>query len=261
MPSRPPDTASDAVSDTASDAAICVAPAVPADTAPGRLPAGLSAGLPAALLCDMDGTLVDTEREWLLAVAALLDEEGLPSGEAALAPFAGATLADSAARLIEQHGLRATREELFSRLDGDFTRRVAAGVAVQPGALAFLDRARALGVPTALVTASERHLTDLVLETLGAHRFDLTVAGTEGGRSKPYPDPYLAAATRLGADPADCLAVEDTPTGAAAALAAGCRLLAVPTVPGIEPGPRTLFAASLVGLDPAALPLSGSLPA
>lgn len=49
--------------------------------------------------------------------------------------------------------------------------------------------------------------------------------------------------------PQDCLAVEDTPTGAAAALAAGCRLLAVPSVPGIEPGPRTVLVASLAEAD------------
>ncbi len=196
---------------------------------------------PAALLCDMDGTLVDTEHQWLAVVAALLTEHGVEPTPDTLAPFAGAAIDTAAALLADRHGVPGTA----GRLDREFTALVAAGVSVQPGALRLLDRAAELGVPVALVTASERKVADLVLEGLGAERFAASVAQGETGRGKPHPDPYLAAARALGADPADCLAVEDTPTGAQAALAAGCGLLAVPSVPGIEPGPRTYLYASL----------------
>ncbi|MFI5807789.1 HAD family hydrolase [Streptomyces sp. NPDC051561] len=196
---------------------------------------------PAALLCDMDGTLVDTEHQWLEVVAALLEEHGIEATPDALAPFAGAAIDTAAALLADRHGLAGTAE----RLDREFTALVAAGVTTQPGALSLLDRARELGVPVALVTASERKVADLVLKGLGTERFAASVAQGDTLRGKPHPDPYLAAARALGADPADCLAVEDTPTGAAAALAAGCRLLAVPSVPGIDPGPRTVLVASL----------------
>ncbi|BDH09838.1 HAD family hydrolase [Streptomyces hygroscopicus] len=210
--------------------------------------------LPAALLCDMDGTLVDTEHQWLDAVAGFLREQGLAATDEVLADFAGAPVDTAAERLVHTYGVRLGITRTAARLDEDFTAKVASGVTVQPGALRLLDRARALGIPAALVTASERHVADLVLRTLGAHRFALSVTSGEAPRGKPHPDPYLAAAAGLGVDPADCLAVEDTPTGAAAALAAGCRLLAVPSVPGIVPGPRTAVVASLEDVDLADFP-------
>ncbi|MGD3111051.1 HAD family hydrolase [Streptomyces sp. YGL11-2] len=220
---------------------------MPTPTPPDR-------ALPAALLCDMDGTLVDTEHQWLATVAGFLRDQGAPAGDEAVTSFAGAPIDDAAARLVRDHGIRIGLTRTAALLDRDFTARVAAGVAVQPGALRLLDRARALGIPAALVTASERHVADLVLRTLGAHRFALSVTSGEAPRGKPHPDPYLAAAAGLGVDPAHCLAVEDTPTGAAAALAAGCRLLAVPTVPGIVPGPRTAVVASLEDVELTDLP-------
>ncbi|MDK1473830.1 HAD family phosphatase [Streptomyces sp. 549] len=202
-------------------------------------------GRPAALLCDMDGTLVDTEHEWLLTVAELLEHVGAEKGTgvSGVTEFAGLTVADAATRVAACTVL--TEADAAGRLDAEFTRRVAAGVRVQPGALELLDAARAMGVPVALVTASERPVADLVLAALGTERFVLSVANGESARGKPHPEPYLAACTRLGVDPADCLAVEDTPTGVRAALAAGCRVLAVPSVPGIEPGPRTTVTDSL----------------
>ncbi|MGW8380047.1 HAD family phosphatase [Streptomyces sp. ODS28] len=203
----------------------------------------------AALLCDMDGTLVDTERDWLAAVAARL---GTRTDDPAVLPFAGLTLADGA-RMLAPHLPGLTEERAAELLGEDFSARVAAGVTVQPGALRLLEDAKALGVPVALVTASERPVADLVLDRLGRDRFAFSVAAGEAGRDKPHPDPYLRAARELGVSPGDCLAVEDTPTGAEAALAAGCRLLAVPTVPGIAAGPRTLLASSLEHVDLAGL--------
>ncbi|QHC26692.1 HAD-IA family hydrolase [Streptomyces sp. GS7] len=202
----------------------------------------------------MDGTLVDTEHQWLATVAGFLRDQGAPAGDEVVTSFAGAPVDDAAARLVRDHGIRIGLTRTATLLDRDFTARVAAGVAVQPGALRLLDRAEELGIPAALVTASERHVADLVLRTLGAHRFALSVTSGEAPRGKPHPDPYLVAAAGLGVDPARCLAVEDTPTGAAAALAAGCRLLAVPTVPGIVPGPRTAVVASLEDVELTDLP-------
>nr|BFE82310.1 hypothetical protein GCM10020093_049110 [Planobispora longispora] len=88
-------------------------------------------------------------------------------------------------------------------------------------------------MPIALVSASPRRIVDVVLRTVGAGRFRLVVAAEDAERGKPAPDPYLRAAAGLGVDPGDCVAVEDSPTGIAAALAAGCRVVAVPrAVPG-----------------------------
>lgn len=213
---------------------------------------------PAALLCDMDGTLVDTERDWLATLAELLAAHGAAADQAALAPFAGLPLDGAATLVAERTDLAADAAE--AQLGETFTARVRAGVTVQPGALSLLDSARALGIPVALVTASERPIADLVLDTLGRHRFTCSVAHRETERGKPHPDPYLAAARLLEAAPESCLAVEDTPTGAASALAAGCRVLAVPTVDGIPEGPGTLLVGSLEEVDLTRLPFAAPAP-
>ncbi|WP_267883251.1 HAD family hydrolase [Streptomyces sp. NHF165] len=263
-PSSPPGPTPGSDPRSPSGPAPAHAPGGAPDRAAGPASGPAGAALPAALLCDMDGTLVDTERDWLATIAALLAEHtghtantghtgSSEHGPDGLDTYAGLPLADAAERLAERIGTL-TPETVRARLDETFTARVRAGVAVQPGALALLDSARDLGVPVALVTASERPVADLVLATLGTHRFACSVTAGETSRGKPHPDPYLAAAATLGVRPEDCLAVEDTPTGAASALAAGCRVLAVPTVDGIAPGPRTLLVASLAEADLTALP-------
>ncbi|CAL9460067.1 HAD family hydrolase [Streptomyces sp. enrichment culture] len=208
--------------------------------------------LPAALLCDMDGTLVDTERDWLATLAELLTAHGAAADDTALRPFAGLPLEDAAALVAERTGLPA--DSTADQLGEAFLARVRAGVTVQPGALPLLDGARALGIPVALVTASERVVADLVLDTLGHHRFTCSIAHGEAPHGKPHPAPYLTAARRLGVPPEDCVTLEDTPTGAASALAAGCRVVAVPTVPGIQEGPRTFVVSSLTQVDLTRLP-------
>ncbi|NUU25422.1 MAG: HAD family hydrolase, partial [Streptomycetaceae bacterium] len=107
----------------------------------------------------------------------------------------------------------------------------------------------AAGVPLALVTASYRAIVDAVLPSLGAHHFSVTVAGDEVERSKPHPDPYLAAATGLGVDPARCIVLEDSPTGVAAGEAAGCVVIAIPSMTDIPAGPRRTVIPSLDGID------------
>lgn len=200
----------------------------------------------------MDGTLVDTERDWLAALAELLASYGATADPAEIATaFAGLPLADAATLVAERVSL--TAGEAKDVLDRTFTARVQAGVTIQPGALALLDGARDLGLPVGLVTASERAVTDLILRTLGPHRFDCSVTSGETPRGKPHPDPYLAAAAALNVPAEACLAVEDTPTGVASALAAGCRVLAVPTVAGITAGPRTTVITTLTGITLTAL--------
>jgi HAD superfamily hydrolase (TIGR01509 family) len=97
-----------------------------------------------------------------------------------------------------------------------------------PGAAELLAALRAEGVPTALVTNTEREMVDVALQTLGAANFDTVVCGDEVAFAKPHAEPYLAAARALGVQPGRCVAIEDSPTGLASARAAGCVLLAIP---------------------------------
>ena len=110
---------------------------------------------------------------------------------------------------------------------------------------------RAAGVPCALVTMSYARLVDAALAQLPAGSFDVLVTGDEVKRGKPHPEAYLTAAERLGVDPAACVAIEDSPAGAASAEAAGARVLVVPQAVEVPTGPRRTHVASLkgIGLD------------
>jgi HAD superfamily hydrolase (TIGR01509 family) len=88
------------------------------------------------------------------------------------------------------------------------------------------------GIPVAVASSSPRARLDATLRAAGLHElFDVTVAGDEVARGKPAPDLFLAAAERLGVAPADCVAVEDSPPGVAAAVAAGMTVVAVARKP------------------------------
>ncbi|MER6361253.1 HAD family phosphatase [Kitasatospora sp. NPDC001527] len=209
---------------------------------------------PAAVLFDMDGTLVDTEQLWWQAAAELADELHHSLTDADAPEVLGQAIEHTAAHLHRVSGTSLTEAELATRLGDSFAGKVAAETVPRPGALALLASLRDARVPTALVSASPRRVVDLVLSTLGRDWFAVTLAAEDTPRTKPAPDPYLAAAARLGLDPASCVAVEDTPTGVASATAAGCAVLAVPSsdVP-IPDGSRVTLLDSLEHADLALL--------
>ena len=211
-----------------------------------------STGLQAVLL-DMDGTLVDTEDFWWEAESGLLAELGHQLDAADRQVVVGGPMSRVVAHLLAVSGVPLTPEEVGPMINDRFAELVGRGVPVLPGAVELLDELSAAGIPAVLVSASHRRIIDLVLKTLGAHHFAFSVAGDEVARTKPYPDPYLAAAARLGADPARCVVVEDSPTGVASGEAAGCRMVAVPSVTPIEPAPGRTVLASLQQVDVALL--------
>ncbi|MEU8362256.1 HAD family phosphatase [Nonomuraea sp. NPDC048882] len=170
-------------------------------------------GGPDAVLLDMDGTLVDTEGLWWQAVAAVA---GRPLTEADTPYVHGRTIEDVARHLGEP--------ALTGRLTEAFGERVSRDLTVVAGAAELLSGLAAAAIPTALVSASPRSIVELVLPRLG-HAFDLVIADEDTPRGKPWPDPYLEAARRLGTVPSRCVAVEDSPAGIAAASAAGCLVL------------------------------------
>jgi beta-phosphoglucomutase-like phosphatase (HAD superfamily) len=104
---------------------------------------------------------------------------------------------------------------------------------------------RLAGIPTALVTNTERALVRVSFGSLVEELFDAAVCGDEVRRSKPHPEPYRAAAALLGIDPSRAVAIEDSPAGAASAEAAGCSVVVVPAGVPVPAGPRRTFAVSL----------------
>ena len=205
----------------------------------------------AAVLWDMDGTLLDSEKLWDIALYDLADHLGgvlLPETRHALigssGPDAMAILFDALRLDDHPDAVRAAGDWLEDRITGLFRE----GVPWRPGAKDALGLAREAQVSTGLVTNTKRTLAEVALDTLGREFFDTSVCGDEVQRGKPAPDPYLRAAELLGVDPGDCLAVEDSPTGAAAAAAAGCRVLVIPCEIPVPTAPGMVLRDSLVGL-------------
>ncbi|MGA5101369.1 HAD family hydrolase [Streptomyces lavendulocolor] len=202
-----------------------------------------------AVFLDMDGTLVDTEGFWWDAEVEVFGELGHTLDESWRDVVVGGPMTRSAGYLIEATGADITLAELTVLLNDRFERRIGRGVPLMPGAERLLAELAAHDVPTALVSASHRRIIDRVLHSLGRDRFTLTVAGDEVTRTKPHPDPYLLAARGVGAEPGRCAVIEDTATGVAAAEAAGCRVVAVPSVAPIAPAPGRVVVGSLEEVD------------
>ena len=210
--------------------------------------------MPKAVLFDMDGTLIDSEHLWLEAEHLVMAELGGSWSEADQRGCLGGPLE----RVIEY---------MLAKVDTDMSFVDAMELLLstmenllrstplqwQPGARSLLDETLSLGIPTALVTASWRRLIDAVEwaidHDLGRRAFTLTIGGDEVVKTKPHPEPYQEAARRLGFDPADCLALEDSPTGTASAVAAGCKVIAIPHIAVIEAKVGLVQIASLEGMQ------------
>ncbi|GHB63577.1 hydrolase [Streptomyces xanthochromogenes] len=202
-----------------------------------------------AVFLDMDGTLVDTEGFWWDAEREAFAALGHVLDESWRDIVVGGPMTRSAGFLIEATGADITLAELTVLLNDRFEARISRGVPLMPGAARLLGELAAHKVPTALVSASHRRIIDKIVHSLGPSHFALTVAGDEVPRTKPHPDPYLFAARGLDADPARCAVVEDTATGVAAAEAAGCRVVAVPSVAPIAAAEGRVVVDSLEAVD------------
>lgn len=190
---------------------------------------------PRAVVFDLDGTLVNTEAEWVAVQDRYLAAHGTAidpqvrrdiTGRAAEAVVAA--IADLVGKDPHVVGAELVDAHRAGMRDRD-------GFVTLPGALETV-RAVAAKRPVAIASNSPREMLDHKLAATGLiDVVDAHLAIEDVALPKPAPDMYRRAAELLGADPADCLAVEDSETGAQAALAAGMNLIAVPSLPGQEP--------------------------
>ncbi|MBK8469380.1 MAG: HAD family phosphatase [Actinomycetales bacterium] len=222
-----------------------IEPAGRAFAGPGRLPA--------AVLWDMDGTLVDSEPYWIAEEYLLVESFGGRWSHAHAMALVGRDLLDSAAYIVEHSPVALPPEAVVQRLVRGVQARLAERTPWRPGARELLAELRAAGVPTALVTMSYRSLTDALERALPPGAFDVVVSGQDVSHGKPDPEPYLLAASLLGVDPQDCVAIEDSEAGALSASAAGARTLVIPNVKPVPPLPGVVPLTTLVGLTPAVL--------
>lgn len=204
-----------------------------------------------AVLWDMDGTLVDSEKLWDVSLHALYARlGGVLTPEVRVATVGGS--AESVMRIVYTDlGLDPDPVAMADAADwlhdhvGELFEQ---GLPWLPGAREMLDALTAAEVPLALVTNTRRGLTERALKSIGHHYFSVSVCGDEVEHAKPAPDPYLRAARLLGVEPAHCLAVEDSPTGAQAAEAAGCPVAVVPNDVEVPGSPYRRHLDSLVGV-------------
>jgi HAD superfamily hydrolase (TIGR01509 family) len=205
---------------------------------------------PAAVLFDMDGTLVDSEKIWDIALSELAANYGGTISPAARAAMVGTGTAESMEILHADLGQPWRDPDAGAAwLDRRVAELFAAGLPWRPGALALLRAVRAAGIPTALVTSTVRGLVDVALRTIGRDNFDVVVCGDEVSATKPHPEPYRTAARLLGVAVGDCVAIEDSPVGVASALAAGVRVIAVPSEVAVDPADGVLLVDSLAAVD------------
>lgn len=211
------------------------------------------APLPAAVLWDMDGTLVDSEPYWMAEEEALVASAGGVWRHEDALELVGNDLLVSARIILERSPVTGTPHEVVQRLLSGVVARMSESMPWRPGAQELLTALVERGVPCALVTMSWTPLAKVLLDRLPPDTFAAVVTGDQVAHGKPHPEPYLEAARRLGVEPARCVAVEDSPTGAASATSAGVPTLVVPHIVQVPPMPGAVQLPSLAGLDPEAL--------
>lgn len=195
----------------------------------------------------MDGTLVDTEPDWIATERALVLSHGGTWTDEDSKKLVGSALIEAGEYIRVRGGLPISAEQVVETMVDHIVERLKEAITWRPGARELLSDLRAHGVPCALVTMSYRRLADIVVSALPPDTFGAVITGDEVVHGKPHPEPYLRAARDLGVDIADCIVIEDSTTGARAGLASGARVVAAPNMVDVDlPGIPTVR--TLVGL-------------
>src|SRR3954454_6014229 len=192
--------------------------------------------LPAAVIFDNDGLLLDTESVWTRAEQDLFERRSLEFTPQNKRELVG-TSAEIAGGILERRlGEPGCAAELIEELNELVVAELEHGVEAMLGAADLLHRLKRRGTPIGLVSNSPLPFVQRSLEIVGfVDHFDVVLSAHEVAAPKPAPDPYLEACRRLGVEPGpSVIALEDSPTGVAAARAAGLTVIGVPSLEGIE---------------------------
>jgi HAD superfamily hydrolase (TIGR01509 family) len=183
---------------------------------------------PTAVIFDLDGVLIDSETAWDEARRELVRSSGGRWRAEATRAMMGMSSVEWSRYMRDELGVPMTDDEISRSVVADLERRYRERLPLFPGAIEAVGRL-AERWPLGLASSANRPIIELVLRESGlAARFRATVSAEEVPRGKPAPDVYLEAARRLGADPASCVAIEDSSSGLRAAAAAGMRVVAIP---------------------------------
>lgn len=196
----------------------------------------METSLPAAVVFDNDGLLLDTESVWTRAERDLFERRGLEFNGEHKRELVG-TSAEIAGGILERRlGEPGRAAALIEELNELVVAELEHGVEAMVGARELLHELKGRGTPIGLVSNSPLAFVQRSLEIVGfVDRFDVVLSAHEVAAPKPAPDPYLEACRRLGVEAGPAVvALEDSPTGVAAARAAGLTVIGVPSLEGVE---------------------------
>lgn len=180
-----------------------------------------------AVLWDMDGTLIDSEPTWIQAQRDLVEDHHGTWTYADGLSLVGTDM-EVTAKALQDAGVRLPAADIIGRLTDEVIASLARDVAWRPGARELVSAIQVAGIPQAIVTTSSLSMATIVAQALPHGAISLIIPGEQVEHGKPHPEPYLSAASQLGADPRRCVAIEDSPTGLAAAIAADTIAIGVP---------------------------------
>ncbi len=183
----------------------------------------------AAILFDLDGTLVDSEKLWLQAEIEFVEAYGKQYDPVLHSQLHGVSAERTAELMQTIYDLDVDSRQIFSVVQRHVKHLLKTQLQMKPGAEELLAHVQQAGIPAALVSNSSHEIVMAVLENRAwASVFRVVCPREAAKNAKPAPDLYLHAAQQLGVDPRDCLIIEDSLTGVTAAVAAGATCYAVP---------------------------------
>jgi HAD superfamily hydrolase (TIGR01509 family) len=182
-----------------------------------------------AIIFDMDGLLVDSEVIWEEAETVVLDQYNIKVETHIRNQFIGLRNIDFMGRLQEVYQIPASPQTLNLQVVDQLLEFIPLKTHPMPGAREIVAWVHEQGIPTAIASSSPTNIIDAVAESQGwSEIIPVRVSADHVGVGKPNPAVYLEAARQLNVAPEDCLALEDSPNGARAAVAAGMTCYAVP---------------------------------
>jgi len=218
---------------------------------------------PKAIVFDMDGTLIDSERLQLQCFMETTRKYGFEAREELYLQCIGATGAVARNILVDAYGPQFPLQEVLSDWRERYEELLASGeLRLKEGARPLLEIAAAHGVPCALATQTRRVLTERKLRLTGVfHYFDALVTGDDVRTGKPDPEHYVVAAAKLAVSPAACWALEDSENGVRSAIGAGCEVYQIPDLVPVSESVTHLGQTILNSLDEVAEILDAAIAA
>jgi HAD superfamily hydrolase (TIGR01509 family) len=197
-----------------------------------------------AAFFDMDGLFLDSEPQWHLSQQEICARYSYSWDDDDQRICIGGPLSRVGDYISDICAHDMTGPQVVQELTEMMLVKLSTKAILMPGAFDAVERVRKV-MPVALVSASPRILMDAALTTLPANFFQFSISADDVARTKPFPDPYIEAAKRMGVTTNSCVVFEDSLTGIASAKSAGCAVVAVPHYVEVALAPKVRVVTSL----------------